>query len=104
MAGPAPDPERSSALFRICQARLNTLACRAQATQVTLRLDVAGDCLRLTITDDDRGGADPEIASPATLGLLEMCERAAGLGGDLSIVGRPGEGTTVTVLIPLSHA
>jgi signal transduction histidine kinase len=38
------------------------------------------------------------------LGLLGMRERAASLGGQVTIAGSLGKGTTVTVRIPLSSS
>jgi signal transduction histidine kinase len=55
----------------------------------------------LTVTDNGRGITDQDITNPTSLGLLGMRERAILLGGEVSIMGRPGEGTTVTVRIPL---
>jgi signal transduction histidine kinase len=51
--------------------------------------------------DDDGSGFDPETAGGRGNGLRNLRERAAAIGGDLSIVSSTGEGTTVRVLLPL---
>jgi signal transduction histidine kinase len=59
------------------------------------------------IVSDDGGGFDPDAAlrEPdvrAHLGLHGMRERAALLGGSVTIESAPGEGTTVSVWVPLA--
>jgi len=66
------------------------------------------DLVQLVIHDDGVG-FDPEH-QPARrkksdrLSLLGMRERASYVGGSLSIKSAPGNGTTITVQIPLSPA
>jgi signal transduction histidine kinase len=49
---------------------------------------------------DDGVGFDPR-AHTAGFGLLGMRERAELLGGTLEVDSKPGEGVTVTALLPL---
>ena len=51
------------------------------------------------ITDDGRG-FDPVVAQGG-VGLVGMRERVEELGGEIEVSSRPGEGTEVTVRVPL---
>jgi two-component system sensor histidine kinase UhpB len=102
----APLPEgmdntRSLTLFRILQEALTNVARHAQATRVTIRLQQTGDALVLEVQDNGRGLTEAQRTSPAAIGLFGMQERALLVGGDLTIQGRPNEGTTVTARIPI---
>jgi PAS domain S-box-containing protein len=96
-----PDPKVDTAVFRICQETLTNVARHAGASQVTIRLQEEAGALVLTVADNGRGITDLGLANRTSLGLLGMRERARLLGGTVSIEGRPGEGTTVSVHIPL---
>ena len=53
------------------------------------------------VVRDDGSGFDP-AAGTEGFGLLGMRERAALLGGTLHVESTPGEGTTVSVSIPVA--
>ena len=57
--------------------------------------------LTLEVCDNGRGITDEEIHRPDSLGLLGMRERAALLGGVVEVKGTPGQGTSVTVRVPI---
>ena len=52
------------------------------------------------VIEDDGRGLDPK-ASGAGLGLVEMRERVALVGGRMTIESREGAGTTIHVEVPL---
>jgi signal transduction histidine kinase len=54
--------------------------------------------LKLSIADDGIG-FDSTASYPGHVGLLSMPERAAKLGGAVSIDSTPGAGTTVVALL-----
>jgi len=91
----------STAMFRIFQETLTNVARHAKATRAEVVLQKQRDRLVLLIHDNGRGfdQADPTLSK--SLGLLGMRERAAILGGRVSISSAPGKGTTVTAWIPL---
>jgi len=95
------DPVLNTNLFRIFQETLTNVARHAQATRVNASLQQEGNTLILTVHDDGRGITKSEIKDQRSLGLLGLRERAAQWGGDLTIRGEAGEGTTITVRIPL---
>ncbi len=96
----ALDRERSTVMFRIFQEILTNVARHASATNVRVHLETNGGMVALVVADNGRGIAAPEIASPKSLGLLGMSERAAAVGGAVLFRGTPGKGTTVTVRVP----
>ena len=95
------DTERSTAIFRIFQESLTTVARHAHASRVEARLQREGDRLIFQVFDNGTG-FDPESAKAGkSLGLVGMQERALLLNGDFKTEGVPGAGTTVTLTIPL---
>ena len=97
----ALDPERATALFRILQETLTNVARHANATRVDVRLAQQNENLILEIRDNGQGIGEEHLSESRSLGILGMRERALLLGGELTISGTPGKGTTVRVQIPL---
>ena len=95
------DPQRSTAVFRILQEVLTNVARHAQATRVEASLRKKDNDLILQVRDNGRGISEAQIHSVGRFGLLGMRERAHIFGGDVMIHGSPGEGTVVTVRIPV---
>ena len=90
-------------LFRILQEALTNVMRHAQAQTVELTLSVEGQALCLSISDDGQGFV-PESGRPTSFGLVGMRERVLMLGGTLSLHSEPGEGTTLSVRVPLRQA
>jgi signal transduction histidine kinase len=59
---------------------------------------VAEGRLRLSVSDDGIGGADPARGS----GLTGLTDRVEALGGTISVHSPPDEGTAMQVWLPLS--
>jgi signal transduction histidine kinase len=103
---PAPgelQPGAAQSLFRIAQEALANIARHARASEVKLSLYKAGkDCV-LEIEDNGSGFApeDGQRKQPG-MGLSNMRTRAAEQGGSVVIRSAPGEGTLLTVTIPLA--
>ena len=89
--------------FRIFQQVLDNIQKHAAATQIRIVLEQHKDYVTLEVRDNGCGISEANIASPESLGLFEMRERALSIGGEFSIHGNPGEGTTVVVRIPLAQ-
>ncbi|MFJ5550012.1 sensor histidine kinase [Streptomyces sp. NPDC093225] len=105
---PVDLPERTkSALLRIAQGALANVREHADARTAALTLSFLGDQVVLDIADDGRGMTPPEAAgtaAPGTTrghGLPAMRARAHQLGGTLAVESTPGEGTVLSVSIPL---
>lgn len=94
---------QSVALFRIFQESLTNVARHANAQHIEVELTATPEALTLQVHDDGRGIRVQEISSLHSLGLLGMQERAKRLGGTFDIRGIPGDGTILTVTIPLNQ-
>jgi len=95
------DQNRSVAVFRIFQEILTNVTRHARASEVNVVLEAREADLFLEAKDNGRGIRASEFSNPKSLGLLGMRERALLLGGEFNIRGVQGNGTTVTVRIPL---
>jgi PAS domain S-box-containing protein len=84
-------------LYHIAQEALNNALRHAMATSVQVCVRSNGDWVELEVVDNG-GGFDLDAASDAGgLGLIGIREWAERLGGKLTILSAPGEGTTVKV-------
>lgn len=95
--------EQATALFRVFQETLANVIRHAKATRVDVRLQALGDRLVFEVADNGRGITAKELKDPRAYGLIGMRERVLTLKGKLAISGRAGQGTTVTVAIPLDR-
>ncbi|HZA75581.1 MAG TPA: GAF domain-containing sensor histidine kinase [Acidimicrobiales bacterium] len=98
---PELDPDDEHQILRIAQEAVTNALHHADAkrVRVTLGAEAGPDgnkALVLRVGDDGRG-FDPTARAVRArrLGLTSMNERAASLGGSLTITSAPGEGTTV---------
>ncbi len=96
--------ELATAVFRIYQEILTNIARHAKATSVGVQLNITRDRLTLNVTDDGVGMPDDVVHAASSLGLLGMRERAQLFGGEVSFHGSPGQGTRVSLSIPLPAA
>ena len=92
--------EMEENLFRIAQEALHNVVKHASAKEVRVAVEARGGSIRLSVTDDGRG-FDPSRVPEAHLGLAGMRARAERLGGTVTLRSRPGEGTTIEVLVPM---
>ncbi len=91
----------SSAIFRIFQELLTNVVRHADASRVSISLRKRKGMLILEVQDNGRGISENEKFKADSFGLLGVRERVALLGGKSSIKGVQGQGTTVTIRIPL---
>ena len=92
-------PEVGVELLRILKEVLTNARRHSEARNVEVRLRTESETLVAEVTDDGRG-FDPMVARGG-VGLVGMRERVEGLGGKIELRSRPGEGTKVTVRVPL---
>jgi PAS domain S-box-containing protein len=95
--------DAATAVFRIFQEVLTNVLRHSQAGNIHVKLLEHSDHLELNVVDDGRGITEDEKQNTRSFGLLGMKERALLVGGDVSITGAAGKGTTVVVTIPLSR-
>jgi signal transduction histidine kinase len=90
--------------FLVVREALRNALNHGVPQSVVVGVEVTRRELRAWVDDDGKGFAcGDEAESPAAgTGLATMRERAALLGGTLSIVSKPGRGTSVELSVPLS--
>ncbi len=84
------------ATYFVVSEALANAAKHARASVAHVRVTTAGSLLQVSIRDDGLGGADPSRGS----GLIGLTDRVQALGGTLSVLSPPGEGTTIQVELP----
>jgi signal transduction histidine kinase len=89
--------DAATALYRIVQESLTNVLRHAEATRVDIALDVTGPDVRLRVRDNGRGAPPGALASPRSIGLVGMRERALLLGGHFEVLSEPGQGTAIEV-------
>lgn len=89
----------STTLYRIIQEALTNVSRHARATEVHIRLRLAGDSYILEV-EDNGVGFEADKRENSTLGLLGMRERARLVGGDFRLKSVVGQGTLIRVAIP----
>lgn len=94
------DPVKN-ALFRIFQESLTNVARHSGAKKVKVKLEKKKNEIVLLIEDNGVGFDERKASAKKTLGVLGMKERAAGIGGQYLISGKPGKGTTIMVTVPI---
>jgi signal transduction histidine kinase len=101
-----PMPIRKQ-LYRIAQEALNNVVKHASARRAKLTVLIQDQMARMRIADDGCGfntdGGVPTGVHAGRYGLLSMRERAEALGGQLVLDSAPGQGTIITVSLPLHH-
>ncbi|GBF38483.1 GAF domain-containing sensor histidine kinase [Leptospira johnsonii] len=97
------EKDASIALFRIFQEALTNATRHSKASSIQVSCLEEGPFLILKIQDDGIGIDPKKMNQSKSLGLIGMRERAVVLGGEVSISGETGKGTSVIVKIPISN-
>jgi len=98
------DDHRATALFRILQESLTNVARHAQATLVKIEVCMDGERLLMRIADNGVGLFPGCRRKPNSFGLLGIGERVSTLSGEFKVDSHPGEGTVLTISIPIEGA
>ena len=88
------------AIYRVAQEALTNITRHAQASSVEVTLGRSTSAAVTLCVRDDGRGMDLSLATRG-LGLVGAVERAAGVGGELTIRSAPGAGAQLTLRIPL---
>jgi signal transduction histidine kinase len=86
-------------LYRIAEEALNNTLKHAQASSVSVKITSSERKVVLEIADDGRGFDLEAARRSGGMGLDNMYERAAALGGKLQVLTNPGEGARIIVEI-----
>jgi signal transduction histidine kinase len=92
-------PKIGVELLRVLREILTNARRHSEASNVDVRLRAEGNALVTEVIDDGRG-FEPTVAQGG-VGLVGMRERVEELGGEIEVSSRPGEGTQVTIRVPL---
>jgi PAS domain S-box-containing protein len=96
------DGDLATEFFRIFQECLTNVMRHAQASTVRVSLYEEDGKLILAVADDGIGFRESDASG--SLGFLGMKERAQVCGGSLHIASIPGNGTTITLRVPMNSA
>lgn len=96
-------PETEHTLLRIAQEALSNAVRHARATHITLALAQVEGGVSLTIRDNGAGFEWGENRKQHGLGLNSMQERVHELHGIFTLHSESGQGTEVTVFLPLAE-
>jgi signal transduction histidine kinase len=95
------DPVIETAIYRVVQESLHNVAKHAQAQNVNIQMERNGGTLRLVIEDDGTGIRGGSNSLRPTFGMAGMQERISTLGGQMKVVSRKGEGTKISITVPV---
>jgi signal transduction histidine kinase len=87
-------------IYRVVQEALNNALKHSGAEQVTVSLRIGPEQVALEVADDGIGFDSQAAQAGGGLGLRGMYERAAELGGKLSLQSGPGQGTRLRLEVP----
>jgi signal transduction histidine kinase len=89
------------AIYRIVQETTTNILKHAHATAVRVEVVETGEEVTVRVSDDGRGSVDTaDEKERGGRGLIGIGERVDGLGGSWTYEASPGEGTTVTIVLP----
>jgi signal transduction histidine kinase len=91
-----PQSVEVTAYYVVVEALTNT-ARHADASHVVVTAESNSARLRLVIRDNGVGGANPTKGS----GLVGLRDRVEALGGTIEVISHLGDGTQITVNIPV---
>lgn len=87
-------------VYRMVQECVSNVLRHARATELTIQVTRSGGALNVLVEDNGRGFN--ATAQDGGLGLRNIKERAAALGGIVNVDSAIGRGTTVSIDLPLS--
>jgi len=104
------DPELESTLYRVVQEALTNVSRHAKATRAVISLSERDGKITASVTDDGQGLPEGGPSRPRTpgeelkggFGVSGMRERAELVGGEVELLGAPGGGTTMRLVVPLA--
>jgi signal transduction histidine kinase len=95
-AGATPVPVVDAIAYFVVAEALTNVAKHAEATKAAVVVRRLDGMIRVVISDDGIGGADPATGT----GLRGLADRVSGVDGRLHVVSPPGGPTVLTVELP----
>jgi len=96
--------EVASSMYHIFQESLRNVSKHSDTEEVFVTLEFVDHVLRLNVRDEGVGLSAEQLKPGTGIGIMGMKERAHLVNGKVSIESQLGEGTEVTVTVPLSDA
>jgi signal transduction histidine kinase len=94
-------PEIEDAIYRLVQETLNNVSKHAETNRAVVSVRESGGSVAIEVRDE---GIGFELdGTSGGFGLIGMRERAELVEGKLAVSSAPGEGTTVSVVVPAKH-
>ena len=98
----AGSPEIEYQLLRIAQEGMSNVVKHSGARHLEVRLNQTPEQITMLIGDDGRG-FDADRQRFGHFGIVGMLERAKEIGANLSIDSKVGQGTALSVVVPLKR-
>jgi signal transduction histidine kinase len=99
--------EVQGVVFAILEEAINNARKHAQASFILVKLRVEGDLFVAEVIDDGRGfdveAVETGYGSRGSMGMLNLRERAVLVGGTVNVESVQGQGTRVTLLVPVDE-
>jgi PAS domain S-box-containing protein len=96
-----PEPHPALHLYRIAQEAVTNAVKHAHAHKISISLDLEDECYVLSVRDDGRGYEPARVVRG--MGLHNIEQRAATIGGVLRQISKPGAGSQLTCTVPISR-
>lgn len=92
--------EKAGAIYRIIQELVNNILKHAQATKALVQLVKKEELLSVTVEDNGIGFDTKILLNHKGIGILNLQNRVAYIGGNMDLQTGIGNGTSVTIEIP----
>ena len=87
--------------YRTAQEALTNISKHAACDKVSIEISASGNVLTMEISDNGKGLAPSDLDKPKSFGIRGLHERAKTVGGWVDVSSIPGQGTSVTLSIPI---
>lgn len=98
-------PALEAAMFRLVQESFNNAFKHAEASYMSLDIAYLEETIRMVVKDNGKGFhtdlAEAHAKKTAKFGLMGMKERVDLLMGEITIDSAIGQGTTITIIVPI---
>lgn len=88
-------------IFRIFQEAQTNITRYAKASRVDVNISHKNGIFKMEVIDNGVGIPQEKIKAHSSFGLLGIREKAASINGIATIIGKPNEGTIVSLELPL---
>ena len=95
------NPQQSIPLFRVFENAMSNVLEHSKATEVTIRISIFDNILRLEIEDNGVGFQYKQSMLFTSKGLMFMQERIHLLDGNMQVETAPERGTKIILEIPI---